>query len=346
MNMTTTNLELIHKVIADEDLTSEQTHQLFTQMVKGELDPILLSSYLTALKIKGETVAEIAGAAKALSDNALAFPALDFDTADNCGTGGDGTKTINISTMCAILAASCGVKMAKHGNRAVSSKSGSADVLSELGIKLDMTPQGAKQCLEQTNLTFLMAPVYHSGIRHAMPVRQMLQTRTIFNILGPLINPAKAAVQVLGVYAPELCRPMAESLKLLGKKAAWVIHGSGMDEIALHGKSQITQLLNGEITEFEITPEQFGLKSFLLEALNGGSPKENAKNIRQVLSGKGTDAHNFAVALNTAPVLFLYGLCDSFETALETALKAIQSGQAIKTLNDFIELSNSCSTSK
>lgn len=336
-----TNLELIHTVIAGEDLTSEQTHQLFTHIVTGELDPILLSSYLTALKIKGETVAEIAGAAKALSDNALAFPAVDFDTADNCGTGGDGTKTINISTMCAILAASCGVKMAKHGNRAVSSKSGSADVLSELGIKVDMSPSQAKQCLDKTNLTFLMAPVYHAGIRHAMPVRQALQTRTIFNILGPLINPANAPVQVLGVYDPVLCRPMAESLQLLGKKAAWVIHGSGMDEIALHGKTQVTQLLNGEITEFEITPEQFGLKSYPLEALNGATPEQNAKNIHQVLSGKGEEAHTFAVALNTAPVLFLYGLCDSFESALQTALDAIKSGQAINTLNEFVSLSNS-----
>ncbi|PQJ55276.1 anthranilate phosphoribosyltransferase [Psychrosphaera saromensis] len=335
-----TNLELIHNVIGGADLTSEQTHQLFTHIVTGELDPILLSSYLTALKIKGETVFEIAGAAKALSDNALAFPSHDFDTADNCGTGGDGTKTINISTMCAILAASCGVKMAKHGNRAVSSKSGSADVLSELGIKLDMTPEQAKTCLEQTNLTFLMAPVYHSGIRHAMPVRQMLQTRTIFNILGPLINPASAAVQVLGVYDPELCRPIAESLKLLGKKAAWVVHGSGMDEIALHGKTKIVQLLNGEITEFEMTPEDVGLKSFPLEALTGGTPKQNAENIHQVLSGNGTQAHTFAVALNTAPVLFLYGLCDSFEQALETALAAIKSGQAIQTLENFVALSN------
>lgn len=338
--MTTNNLELIHKVIAGDDLSTEQTHQLFTSIVTGDLDPILLSSFLTALKMKGETVFEIAGAAKALSDNALAFPAIDFDVADNCGTGGDGTKTINISTMCAILAASCGVKMAKHGNRAVSSKSGSADVLSELGIKVDMSPEQAKACLTQTNLTFLMAPVYHSGIRHAMPVRQMLQTRTIFNILGPLINPANAQVQVLGVYAPELCRPMAESLKLLGKKAAWVVHGSGMDEIALHGKTQVTQLLNGEITEFEMTPESVGLTSFPLDALSGGTPKQNAENIHQVLSGNGTEAHTNAVALNTAPVLLLYGLCDTFEQALEIALSAIKSGQAIKTLNDFVELSN------
>jgi anthranilate phosphoribosyltransferase len=230
--------------------------------------------------------------------------------------------------------------MAKHGNRAVSSKSGSADVLSELGIKLDMTPEGAKTCLEQTNLTFLMAPVYHSGIRHAMPVRQMLQTRTIFNILGPLINPANAQIQVLGVYAPELCRPMAESLKLLGKKAAWVVHGSGMDEIALHGKTNAVQLLNGEITEFEMTPESVGLKSFPLDSLTGGTPTQNAENIRQVLSGKGTEAHTLAVALNTAPVLFLYGLCDSFEQALETALAAIKSGQAIQTLDNFVALSN------
>lgn len=335
------NIELIHKVMESQDLSYEQMEYLFNNVVTGEMNEICLSALLTALKMKGETPQEIAGAAAALSSNALHFPTLEFETADNCGTGGDGTHTINISTICAILSAACGVKMAKHGNRKVSSKSGSADVLSELGIKLDMSPEHAKTCLEKTNLTFLMAPVYHSGIRHAMPVRQTLETRTIFNILGPLVNPAKSKVKVIGVYSEELCRPVVETLKLLGKKAAWVVHGSGMDEIALHGPSKVVQLKDGEITEFEVTPEQFGFDRAELSALKGGTPQENAANIRQVLAGDGEPAHNAAVILNTAPILYLYGLAESFEQAIELAKQTLASGKGLTTLNEFVALSQS-----
>ena len=337
--MSIDNLSLIHNVIDQQNLTQSQSQQLFSTVVNGEMDNILLSSLLTALKIKGETPEEITGAAQALMNSAMAFPELDFDCADNCGTGGDGAKTINISTMCAILAASCGIKMAKHGNKAVSSKSGSADVLSTLGIKLDMSAEQAAHCLRTTNLTFLMAPVYHSGIRHAMPVRQTLKARTLFNILGPLVNPASASIQVIGVYDPSLCRPIAESLKLMNKKAAWVVHGSGLDEIALHGSTQVVQLLNGEITEFEITPSQYGLSSYPLSALAGGDPTENAENIRQVLSGKGAIAHNTAVIINTAPLLYLYGITDSLQQGIEVATQALASGQAIETLDQFVALS-------
>ncbi|MBU2882395.1 anthranilate phosphoribosyltransferase [Psychrosphaera sp. B3R10] len=333
------DIDLIHNVMANNNLSAEQTEQLFTSVVKGQMEDIHLSALLTALKMKGETPDEIAGAAAALSGNALPFPIPNYPTADNCGTGGDGTHTINISTISAILGAACGVKMAKHGNRKVSSKSGSADVLSELGIKLDMTPEHARKCLDETNLTFLMAPVYHAGIRFAMPVRQALETRTIFNILGPLVNPAKSEIKVIGVYSEHLCRPLAETLKLLGKKAAWIVHGSGMDEIAVHGPSKVVQLLNGEITEFELTPQQFGFKQYALSDLQGGTPVENAANIKQVLAGDGIDAHNTAVILNTAPVLFLSGLVDSFEAAIALAKSTLLSGAGLTTLNHFVALS-------
>lgn len=334
------NLELIHLALNKQDLTAEQSNQLFSSIVKGEMDNIHLASLLTALKINGITAEEIAGAASALSSAATEFPARDYLAADNCGTGGDGTHTINVSTMCAMLAAACGVKMAKHGNRSVSSKSGSADVLSSLGINLNMTPEQAKKCLDETNLTFLMAPVYHPGIRHAMDVRKTLKTPTIFNILGPLVNPASAEVQLVGVYDKSLIRTIAESLKLLGKKAAWVVHGSGMDEIALHGSTQVVQLLNGEITEFEITPEQFGFKQYELADIQGGTPEQNAENIRTVLSGNGEDAHNAAVILNTAPVLFLSGVVDSIEKGIELAKDVLSSGKAIDTLESFAVLSH------
>ena len=336
--MSQSDIELIHQVMAGQDLTESESHHLFNQIVTGNLDQICLTALLTSLKIKGETANEIGGAAKALAENALPFPELDYLTADNCGTGGDGTNTINISTTSAILAAACGVKMAKHGNRKVSSQSGSADVLSELGIRIDMSAERAKECLDKTNLTFLMAPVYHVGIKHAMPVRQTLQTRTIFNILGPLVNPAKSSVKVVGVYDKDLCRVVAESLRLLGTRSAWVVHGSGMDELALHGPSTVVQLKDGEISEFELTPEQYGFKRYEVESLRGGTPKENAKTVRQILAGNGTEAHNAAVILNTAPILYLYGLTDDMLSAVELATNVLQSGKGLDLLNEFVAM--------
>lgn len=332
-------LPLIQKLIEQSNLSSEETEQLFNAIVQGELDTTLITAMLTALKIKGETPEEIAGAAKALSDNALPFPIVNYDCSDNCGTGGDGTHTINISTTSAIVAASLGIKMAKHGNRSVSSKSGSADVLGQLGINLNMTPEQAKNSLDETNLTFLMAPVYHSGIRHAMPVRQALKVRTLFNILGPLINPAGASVQIIGVYDEKLITPIAQALQLLGKKAAWVVHGSGMDEMALHGSTKVVELKDGQLSSFTLSPADFGLDEYPLEAIKGGSPEENAANIKQVLSGQGTEAHNAAIAINTAPLVMLNGLADDIKSAAKLVLEQLKSGKALTTLEQFVALS-------
>lgn len=334
-----TQLPLIQKLIEQNNLNSAETEQLFNAIVQGELDTTLITAMLTALKIKGETPEEIAGAAKALSDNALPFPTVNYDCSDNCGTGGDGTHTINISTTSAIVAASLGIKMAKHGNRSVSSKSGSADVLGQLGINLNMTPEQAKKSLDETNLTFLMAPVYHSGIRHAMPVRQALKVRTLFNILGPLINPAGASIQIIGVYDEKLIEPIAKALQLLGKKAAWVVHGSGMDEMALHGSTKVVELKDGQLTHFTLTPTDFGLSEYPLEAIKGGSPEENAANIKQVLSGNGEDAHNAAIAINTAPLIMLNGLASDIKTATTLVLEQLKSGKALATLDQFVALS-------
>ena len=332
-------LPLIQQLVSQQDISSEQMSELFREIVQGELEPILLSALLTALKIKGETPEEIAGAAKALKGNALPFPAVNYTCSDNCGTGGDGTHTINISTTSAIVAASLGIKMAKHGNRSVSSKSGSADVLSHLGINLNMSPEQAKHCLDKTNLTFLMAPVYHSGIKHAMGVRQTLKMRTIFNILGPLINPAGAQIQIVGVYEPELLKPVAHALQLLGKQACWVVHGSGMDEMALHGSTKVVQLKDNKISEFELSPADFGLTNSPLEAIKGGTPEQNAENIKAVLSGNGSDAHNAAIAINTAPLLILNNLADDLKQACELVLTQLKSGNALLTLTEFSELS-------
>ncbi|MUH71725.1 anthranilate phosphoribosyltransferase [Psychrosphaera haliotis] len=336
--MNTVQLDLIHLAMTNRSLTKEQTYKLFTDVVNGEMEDIPLAALLSALKVRGETPEEIAGAAMALADNAIPFPDLDFETIDNCGTGGDGTNTINISTLCAIVAASMGLKMAKHGNRKVSSSSGSADVLSELGVPLDMTPEVAKKCLVESNLTFLMAPHYHRGIKHAMPVRNTLRTRTIFNALGPLVNPAKAKTCIIGVYDADLCRPMAESLKLLGKDRAWVVHGAGMDEIAVHDKTKVVQLIDGKISEFYVSPEDFGQIRYTIKDLVGGDPAHNARIIRKVLAGEGEAAHNAAVILNTAPLLVLTGQAESLMEAAKMVEQKLLSGSALDTLEHFVTI--------
>jgi len=271
------------------DLTQTQSHDFFEQVLQGNIEPALMAGVLTALKIKGETPEEIAGAALAIRSAATSFPqqnSKDDIIADCVGTGGDGANTINISTTAAILAAACGLKMAKHGNRSVSSMSGSADLLEAFGVNLSMSPETANHCLAQSNLCFLYAPAYHSGFRHAAPVRKAMGIRTLFNILGPLVNPAKPNIMLLGVYTPELLMPIAKALQLTGVQRAFVVHGSGLDEIALHGNTQVIEIYQGELIERMIKPQDFGLKNYALEEIKGGTPEENANIIKDILSGK------------------------------------------------------------
>ena len=267
---------LLETLYQGKALSQNEATDAFNQIVTGQVDNIVLSSLLTALKIKGETPEEIAGAAQAMIQNASAIKRPEYDFADIVGTGGDGHNTINISSAAAIVAASCGVKVAKHGNRSVSSKSGSADLFNAFGMKLDMSPAVARECLDKSNLCFLFAPVYHAGIKHAMPVRTTLKTRTIFNILGPLANPAAPDVQLLGVYDESLCLPMAQTLHTLGTKRAMIVHGSGTDEIALHGPTQVVELDNGKITQYTLNPSDFDLANYSLEQLAGEGPQYNA----------------------------------------------------------------------
>ena len=237
----------LNTLVAGKSLTQQQSQHVFEQVINGNVAPERLAAILTALKMKGETPAEIAGAAIAIRANATPFPSQSHSVADCVGTGGDGANTINISTTAAILAAACGLKMAKHGNRSVSSMSGSADLLEAFGVNLTMTPEVASECLAQANICFLYAPAYHTGFKHAAPVRKAMAIRTLFNILGPLVNPAKPDIMLLGVYIPELITPIAQALLLTGVKRAWVVHGSGLDEIALHGKTQVTEIDDGEL---------------------------------------------------------------------------------------------------
>lgn len=343
INLSASTINSILPTLVDGyDLSQTQSHDFFLQVLKGNIEPALMASVLTALKIKGETPEEIAGAAIAIRAAATAFPEDNKENivADCVGTGGDGANTINISTTAAVLAAACGLKMAKHGNRSVSSMSGSADLLEAFGVNLSMSPETANYCLAQTNLCFLYAPAYHSGFKHAGPVRKAMGIRTLFNILGPLVNPAKPKIMLLGVYTPELLMPMAQALQLTGVKRAFVVHGSGLDEIALHDKTLAIEINNGELIERTITPQDFGFKNYTLEEIKGGTPTENANIIRDILSGQGKDAHNAAVIINCAALLYLHDKADSLTQAAELATEVLASGKGLSTLLRLVELSN------
>ncbi|QUM91495.1 anthranilate phosphoribosyltransferase [Moritella sp. 36] len=326
---------ILEKLYANQVLTLEESETVFTAVVQGEMDPIILSSVLTALKIRGEQPDEIAGAAQALLAAATPFPAVEGLHADCCGTGGDNMNTINISTTAAFVAAACGLKMTKHGNRSVSSQSGSSDLLEAFGINLTQTPEQAKACLDELGICFLFAPQYHAGIRHAMPVRQALKTRTIFNVLGPLLNPTRPQVQLMGVYDKCLIRPIAETMDKLGVQRALVVHGSGLDEIALHGETKVAELNNGMITEFTISPADFGVERYDVAELRGGDAAENKVIIERLLSGNGTDAQKAAVAINVSALLVVAEIAKDFKHGTELAMTAIDDGRALALIHQL-----------
>lgn len=325
-------LSSLETLFNGQSLDKKRVQALFGSVIRGEVDDIILSSLLTALKIKGETPEEIAGAAAALIDNAAPFPRPDYVFADIVGTGGDGHNTINISSAAAIVAASCGLKVAKHGNRSVSSKSGSADLFRTFGLNLTMSADTARQCLDQSNLCFLFAPNYHAGIKHAMPVRTTLKTRTLFNLLGPLANPASPTHMMIGVYDPSLLKPFAETLQLLGYEHALVVHGSGLDELALHGSSQVVEVEGQSIREYTLSAHDFGLEEYPIDAIKGGEPEVNKALIEQVLAGKGETAHQAAVAMNAGALLKLCGKADSFKAGADMAISAMQQGLPLSTI--------------
>ena len=330
----------LDQLVENNNLSQQETEQFFKQVLNGEIEPALLASVLTALKIKGEAPAEIAGAAVAIRSAATPFPQKSYSVADCVGTGGDGANTINISTTAAIIAAACGLKMAKHGNRSVSSMSGSADLLEAFGVNLNMSPAIASNCLDKANLCFLYAPAYHSGFKHAAPVRKAMGIRTLFNILGPLVNPSAPTIMLLGVYTPELLHPIAQALQLTGVKRAFVVHGSGLDEIALHGDTQVIELNEGQLIERTISPQDFGLKNYTLEEIKGGTPQENADIIKAILSGKGQEAHNAAVIINCAALLYLHGKASDLKAAAQLAGDVLKSGKGLATLEQLVALSN------
>jgi len=323
--------QLLEQLYSGHSLSTSESTALFNAVIQGELSNEQIAAMLIALKVRGANTEEITGAVAASLQNAKAFPHPNYSFADIVGTGGDGQNTINISTASAIVAASMGAKVAKHGNRSVSSKSGASDVLTALGVNVNVTPEQARQALDEIGVCFLFAQQYHSGFRHVAPVRAALKTRTIFNILGPLINPARPTYHLLGVYAPELVKTYAETAVALGHQHSFVVHGSGLDEVALHGETQVAEIKNGKIEYFTLTPEDFGLKAQSLETLRGGEPQENAQMLTALLQGKGKSEHANAVAANTALLLKLFGHND-LKQNVQNVLAHLASGNAFETL--------------
>ena len=322
---------LLEQLYGGHSLSTSESTALFNAVIQGELSNEQIAAMLITLKVRGVNTEEITGAVAASLQNAKAFPRPDYPFADIVGTGGDGQNTINISTASTIVAASMGAKVAKHGNRSVSSKSGASDVLTALGVNVNVTPEQARQALDEIGVCFLFAQQYHSGFRHVAPVRAALKTRTIFNILGPLINPARPTYHLLGVYAPELVKTYAETAVALEHQHSFVVHGSGLDEVALHGETQVAEIKNGKIEYFTLTPEDFGLKAQSLETLRGGEPQENAQMLTALLQGKGKAEHANAVAANTALLLKLFGH-DDLKQNVQNVLAHLASGKAFETL--------------
>ena len=323
--------QILSELFDNKTLTREQATTLFGAIVKGELSGEQLAGVLIALKLRGETVDEISGAVTALLQAAEPFPTPDYSFADIVGTGGDGANTINISTTSAIVGASLGLKIAKHGNRSVSSKTGASDLLTTLGVDISMSTESARKALDEIGLCFIFAQKYHLGFKHAVPVRQALKTRTIFNILGPLINPAKPKHQLLGVYSPELIEVYAKTVAQLGHEHTIIVHGSGLDKVAIHGATEVAEVRNGEIERYTLTPQDFGFQVKPLETLRGGEPTENAQMITALLQGKGKTEHNQAVAMNTALLLKLFGQEDIKQNA-QRVLDVIAQGKPFETL--------------
>ncbi|SET07264.1 anthranilate phosphoribosyltransferase [Thorsellia anophelis] len=328
---------LLNKLYTGQALNQLETKSLFIEIIKGNLDQAQLAGALIGMKVRGETPAEIAGAAEALLSDAKVFPSPDYLFADIVGTGGDGSDSINISTASAFVAAACGLKIAKHGNKSVSSQSGSSDLLAAFGVDLNMPPDISRKALDTLNVCFLFAPLYHTGFKHAMPVRQLLKTRTIFNVLGPLINPAHPPLALVGVYSEHLIKPMAEALLALNYQRAMVVHGNGMDEVTIDGPTHVAELNNGKIIEYMVTPDDFGLPTYSQNMLKGGDPTLNRSLITQLLQGHGEKAHNAAVAINVAMLMRLFGH-ENLSENTRIILDVIESGKAFNIVTQLSQL--------
>ena len=332
--------EAIDEVVSGRSLSMEDASSVMRQIMEGEATPAQLGSFLTGLRIKGETAQEIAGMAAVMREFALRVE-VDGPLIDTVGTGGDGQNTFNVSTATAFVAAAAGLKVAKHGNRAASGTCGSADVLEALGVKIDLPPEGVARCIEEVGVGFMFAPVFHPAMRHAAPVRREIGIRTVFNILGPLTNPARAQTQLLGVAFPELGETMAEVLRMLGSHRAMIVHGhGGMDELSLSGDSTVWEVREGALSRWTIRVEDSGLPETPISAIRSGAKEENADTMRRLFRGE-TGPVRDVVLLNSAGVLMAGDLAGTVREGVEMASGIIESGAALAKLDALVELSNS-----
>ncbi len=339
----------ISKVVTGKDLSENSMYLVMDEIMSGWASSAQIASFITALRMKGETVGEITGAVRVMREKVTAIDTgIDVENGgiilDTCGTGGDSSGTFNVSTTTAFVVAAGGVTVAKHGNRSVSSKCGSADVLEAAGVSLVLSPQQISTCVKDVGIGFLFAPALHGAMKHAIGPRREIAIRTIFNILGPLTNPAGANVQVLGVFDEKLTEPLAEVLNKLGSKRAMVVHGEGnLDELTVTGTTRISELKDGEVTTYSITPEELGLKRCTLEDLKGAeSPEDAAKEIRSILSGAEGPKRDMVV-INSAAALVVSGKAESLIDGVKKAEELLISGKALAKLDDLIKCCNEMS---
>ena len=332
--------EAISKIVKNQDLTESEMIEVMNEIMTGAASPGQIGAFITALRIKGETVDEITGAAKVMRDKATKIEVKGKKVVDTCGTGGDEAMTFNISTAAAFVAAGAGLTVAKHGNKSVSSRSGSADVLKALGVNIEAEVAKVEKCLAKIGLGFLFAPMLHGAMKYAAPVRREIGIRTIFNILGPLTNPAGARCQVVGVYDDSLTDILGKVLANLGAEHAFVVRGEdGLDEITLTTETKVTELKHGKLRTYHIKPEDFGFKRCKPEDLRGGGPEQNAEIILSILKGKKGPQYD-VVLLNAAAAIVAGGMAKSLEEGISTARGSIDSGAALERLNKLVEMSN------
>ncbi len=336
--------ELLENLLAGENLSLSRAQETMDQIMDGFLDEAQIGALLVALRTKGETPVEIAGFARSMRNHARGF---EVDSqyrplVDTCGTGGDSVETVNISTMSAIVAAAGGAAVAKHGNRSVSSNCGSADLLEELGVKIELEPEQVKECIEKVGIGFMYAPKFHSAMKYAIGPRKSLAIRTVFNLLGPLTNPARADRQLLGVFSEHWVKPVAQALKELGVQRALVVHGTdGMDEISLSAPTVYAELNNGELTEGSFSAEDFGFENIDLADIAGGEPDHNLAMARHLFAGEAPVPVTNIVAANAGAVLYLSDKAESLREAAELAFETIRSGAVQNQLDNLVEISNS-----
>ncbi len=329
--------EAIKKVNEGKDLSEKEALDVMNEIMGGSATPAQIAAFLTALRLKGETVDEIFACATVMRQKAESI-SVQGTAVDTCGTGGDGSGTFNISTTVAFVVAGAGVSVAKHGNRSVSSRSGSADLLESLGVNITLTPKDVETCVNDIGIGFLFAPTFHKAMKYAIGPRREIGIRTVFNVLGPLTNPANVAHQVIGVYDERLTEPLANVLRRFGLRHALVVHGSGLDELSTIDRTKVSELKNGKVETYYLTPEQYGLDRARLEDIQGGTPEENTKITRSVLDGEDSP-YTDIVLLNAGAALYAADKTGDIAEGIELARQAIKSGKAREKLDQLIERS-------